>query len=201
MSPLTNEEKRLLLRLSRQALEARLGDGRTVDPQVEPGPDESKIPPRLRERAGVFVSLHESGELRGCVGFVESRLPLYRAVMDAALAAALDDPRFPPVCRAELYEIDIEISVLSSPHPITPGEIRIGIHGLMITQGKVRGLLLPQVAAERNWDPERFLEETCRKAGIASDAWRTGARAEAFEAEVFGEKQVNDQRSAGQALL
>ena len=114
-------------------------------------------------------------------------MPLYRAVIDAAIAASLHDPRFSPVAAAELLEIDVEISVLSQPLPITIEEIRIGLHGLIVTRGQARGLLLPQVAVERQWSPERFLEETCRKAGLARDAWLSGTRVEAFQADVFGE--------------
>src|SRR3990170_246545 len=87
-------------------------------------------------------------------------------------------------------EIAVEISVLSQPLPITMQEIQIGVHGLIITQGRMRGLLLPQVAAERQWSPEHFLEEPCRKAGLAGDAWKSGARVEAFQADVFGEKTL-----------
>ncbi|MBI3933631.1 MAG: AmmeMemoRadiSam system protein A [Acidobacteria bacterium] len=186
MSPLTNDERLFLLRLARRALEVRLENKPAVNLSLEA----PKFSPALRQRAGIFVSLHKSDELRGCVGFVEPRLPLYRAVMETALAAATEDPRFSPLAAAELSEIAVEISVLSQPLPITAREIRIGVHGLMITQGPVRGLILPQVAVERQWSPERFLEETCRKAGLACDAWRRGARVEAFQAVVFGEKSL-----------
>ena len=196
MSPLTNEEQLFLLRLARQALESCLEHKRAV----KLPPDASKLPAALRELAGLSVSLHKCGELRGCVGFVEPRLPLYRAVIDTALAAATQDPRFSPVEAAELSEIAVEISVLSQPLPITMQEIQIGVHGLIVTQGRMRGLLLPQVAAERQWSPEHFLEETCRKAGLACDAWKSGARVEAFQADVFGEKSLAE-RSAYRTLL
>ena len=185
MFPLTNEERLLLLRLARQTLETRLENKQAGELLG----DAFQFTATLRARAGVFVSLHRSGELRGCVGVVEPRLPLYRAVIDAAIAASLHDPRFSPVAAAELLEIDVEISVLSQPLPITIEEIRIGLHGLIVTRGQARGLLLPQVAVERQWSPERFLEETCRKAGLARDAWLSGTRVEAFQADVFGEKK------------
>ena len=177
MSPLTSEEKSWLLRLARHSLEARLTRG----PGTAAAPDLSLIPSPLREPAGAFVTLHKSGELRGCVGQVEPRLPLYRAVMEIAVAAALTDPRFAPVRADELAELELEISVLSPCRLISPDEIRIGVHGLLITQGSLRGLLLPQVAVERRWSAERFLEETCRKAGLNPGAWRS-ARLEVFEA-------------------
>ena len=186
MSPLTNEARVFLLRLARQAIGARLAGRRAGELLAET----SRAPAAVRERAGVFVSLHRSGALRGCVGLVESPLPLYRAVMDAAVAAATQDPRFPPLAAAELLEIELEISVVSQPQPVTLEKIRIGWHGLIVSQGRTRGLLLPQVAVERGWSPERFLEETCRKAGLAADAWQRGARVEAFQAEVFGEKTL-----------
>jgi AmmeMemoRadiSam system protein A len=108
--------------------------------------------------------------------------------METAVAAATQDPRFVSLAAGELTAIDVEISVVSPPLPVTLREIRIGSHGLVVTRGGSRGVLLPQVAAERNWSPERFLEETCRKAGLAVDAWREGARVEAFLVDAFGEK-------------
>jgi AmmeMemoRadiSam system protein A len=135
--------------------------------------------------------LHKRGELRGCIGVAEARLPLFLAVMEAAMAAALRDPRFAAVRAEEVADLEIEVSVLHAPtllaSPIRPESVEIGRHGLMITQGSARGLLLPQVATGRGWRPERLLGETCRKAGLPADAWRTGARVEIFEAEVFGE--------------
>jgi uncharacterized protein len=187
MSPLANEERLLLLRLARQALETRLKN----NPPSELPRKASGESAALRQRVGVFVSLHLSGELRGCVGFVEPRQPLHRAVIDSAVAAATRDPRFPPLAPAELPEVDVEISVVSQPRPVTVEEIRIGLHGLIVTLGRARGLLLPQVAAERNWSPERFLEETCRKAGLAADSWKGEARVEAFEADVFSERTLS----------
>jgi AmmeMemoRadiSam system protein A len=183
MSPLSSEEKTFLLRLARQTLESRLcGEGPPVAALAP-----SKSTPALRAPAGAFVSLHKQGELRGCVGMVEPRLPLYRAVMEAALSAAFADPRFPVLRASELGSLEIEISVLSPSRAIAPEQIQIGVHGLIVTQGRARGLLLPQVAVERGWGAEQFLEETCRKAGLARDAWRTGTKLEAFQAEVFGE--------------
>lgn len=148
------------------------------------------IPSRLKSPAGAFVSLHKKGLLRGCIGYIQATRPLYRTVMEAAEAAALHDPRFPPLQPAELPEVELEISVLSPFRAIRPEEIQVGAHGLMITQDRARGLLLPQVALDHHWDRERFLEETCRKAELPSDAWRRGATVEAFTAEVFSEALV-----------
>ena len=191
MSPLSSEEKSFLLRLARRAVEERLS-GATASV-----PDPSSQTPAMERPAGVFVTLHKQGELRGCVGMVEPRLPLYRAVREAAVAAAFADPRFAPLGATELADVDFEISVLSPSRPVTLEQIQVGAHGLIVTQGRARGLLLPQVAVERDWDARRFLEETCRKAGLAADAWRAGARVEAFQAEVFGERSLASKKPSG----
>jgi len=114
--------------------------------------------------------------------------PVYRAVAETARAAAFEDARFTPVTRAEAPHLQIELSILSPPKAIVAEEIEIGRHGLLISMAGSRGLLLPQVPVERNWDRVTFLEQTCRKAGLPSDSWQKGAGIEAFTAEVFGEK-------------
>jgi len=150
-------------------------------------------PPRAVEaegifarRAGVFVSLHVDGDLRGCIGHPAGDRPLASVVPQCAVAAATGDPRFSAVSPAELARCVIEISVLG---PITvvhdPGEIIVGRHGLIAEQGSRRGLLLPQVATEHGWDRDAFLERTCGKAGLPPDAWKRGATISRFEAEVF----------------
>jgi uncharacterized protein len=144
--------------------------------------------PHLAEHRGVFSSLYLDGRLRGCVGFVGALSPVYRAVADAAQAAAFADTRFPPVTIEEARGLAIELSILSAPERIAPAAIEIGRHGLLVTLAGHRGLLLPQVPVEHHWDSITFLGETCRKAGLAVDAWRRGATLEAFTAEVFGEK-------------
>ncbi len=183
MFPLTSDEKRFLLGLARQSLSAAVWKQRPDRP--------AELPLALYEPAGVFVSLHQRAAtqepLRGCVGFLEPRLPLWMAVCEAAAAAALQDPRFGPVRPEELPVLEVEISVLSASWPIDPEGVQIGQHGLIVTEGHSRGLLLPQVAAEHHWSAEQFLEQTCRKAGLRPDAWRHGAQIEAFTAEVFGE--------------
>ena len=182
MSPLTDDEKRFLLGLARRSLEASVRGEKRTRPQ--------EVPPRLESPAGAFVTLHEKGHLRGCIGYIQATHPLVRTVMEATEAAALHDPRFPPVQPAELPDVKLEISVLSPFRAVRPEEIQVGVHGLMISQHHARGLLLPQVALEHHWDRERFLEETCRKAGLPPDAWRSGATIEAFTAEVFGEEPL-----------
>jgi AmmeMemoRadiSam system protein A len=186
MSPLNNEHQDRLLGLARKSLEAavRAQSTRVVSLAV------AEIPSALAEAGSAFVSLHVLGTppaLRGCVGFLDRSKPLYQTVMEAAAAAALRDTRFPPVAPHELAGLSIEISVLSSFFNVGPEEIQVGVHGLVITLGARRGLLLPQVAVERNWTALRFLEETCRKAGLEPGAWRSGARIEVFTAQIFAE--------------
>jgi AmmeMemoRadiSam system protein A len=173
------EERRLLLRLAHDAILAAL-EKRELD---APPPT-----PHLAEPRGAFTTLHLGGELRGCVGYVFPVYPLYRTVAETAVAAALQDARFLPVTLEEARRLQIEISVLSPLRAIAAGEVEAGYHGLVITYGMRRGLLLPQVAVEHGWDRITFLEQTCLKAGVPPDAWQRGALIEAFTAEVFGEQ-------------
>jgi AmmeMemoRadiSam system protein A len=140
----------------------------------------------------VFTSLHIEGELRGCVGYVLPISPLYRAVAETARAAAFDDTRFYPVTLEEAPHLEIELSILSVPQPIHAEDVEVGRHGLLISMHGHRGLLLPQVPVEHNWDRTTFLEQTCRKAGLPVEAWKKGATIEAFVAEVFGDERARD---------
>jgi AmmeMemoRadiSam system protein A len=126
----------------------------------------------FNERRGVFVTLRNDGRLRGCIGVVEADTPLGDSVARCAAGAALQDPRFAPMRVADLSHLQIEISLLSQPQPIDINAIEIGRHGLIVSSGERRGLLLPQVAVEHNLDREQFLSETCRKAHLLRDAWR-----------------------------
>ena len=123
-------------------------------------------------RRGVFVTLEVHGKLHGCIGVIEPRDPLRESVVHCAQSAALHDPRFPPLRKAELPALQIEISVLSPLSPIDPNDVEIGKHGLVVATEDRRGLLLPQVSTEHHLSREEFLEETCRKAGLPRDAWR-----------------------------
>ncbi len=172
------QERQQLLSLAHAAIAAAL-EARELD--TTPPSD------HLAERRGAFTTLHLEGQLRGCVGYVFPAYSLYRTVAETAQAAAFRDARFPPVIAEEAPRLSVEISVLSPLAPITPEEIEIGRHGLVITYGTRRGLLLPQVPAEHGWDRDTFLEQVCYKAGLPPDAWRHGALIEGFTAEVFGE--------------
>jgi len=149
-------------------------------------PFESSL--HLSELRGAFTTLHLDQKLRGCVGYPNAIVPLYRTVIETARAAAFDDPRFAPLTLAEAREIKLTLSVLSPLEPIRAEEVEVGRHGLVITLHGHRGLLLPQVPVEHGWNRITFLEQTCRKAGLSANAWCEGAMIDAFTAEVFGDE-------------
>jgi AmmeMemoRadiSam system protein A len=175
----SSDERVLLLRLAHDSILSAL-EGREIP--LEPASA------HLAEPRGVFTSLYLGGHLRGCVGYVLPVSPVYLAVADTARASALEDSRFPAVTLAEAHHLEIELSILSPPQLISADAVEIGHHGLLISLAGRRGLLLPQVPTEHNWDRTTFLQQTCRKAGLSLDAWKNGATIEAFTAEVFGEK-------------
>lgn len=183
MSSLASGEKKLLLEIARHALVAAVERRESLD----------RLPGNeiAAEFGGAFVSLHRRARLRGCVGQIGRRQPLVYVVAYCAKAAALDDPRFEPVRRDELGDIEIELSILSEVQEIAPDRIEAGRHGLIVSRGAQRGVLLPQVATQFQWTALRFLEETCAKAGFAADAWKdSGTRIEAFTAEVIAETEL-----------
>jgi hypothetical protein len=173
------DERALLLRAAHQAIEGALR-GEELDIAAPSA--------HLAELRAAFTTLHLEGELRGCVGYAFPVYPLYRTVLETAIAAAYGDSRFWPVTEIEVPQLRIEISVLSPVFEVVPEEVEVSRHGLIVTQGQRRGLLLPQVPVEHGWDAERFLTESCIKAGLPPDAWKFGAKLEAFTAEVFGEE-------------
>lgn len=178
----STEERTQLLRLAHESILSAL-EGR----EIALGPPTS----HFAEPRGAFTTLYLHERLRGCVGYVLPINSVYRAVADTARAAAFEDTRFYPVTSDEARDLKIELSILSAPQPINPEDIEIGRHGLLISMAGYRGLLLPQVSVEHHWNRETFLEQTCRKAGLAADAWRKGATLEGFTAEVFGEKSAD----------
>jgi uncharacterized protein len=174
-------ERGALLRLAHEAI-ASLVSGRKLSFEAHD--------PHLEEPRGAFTTLYLQGELRGCVGYVLPVLPLYRAVVETARAAASQDTRFAPVDAEEVPHLQVSLSILSPLQPVKAEEIEIGKHGLVVTLGGQRGLLLPQVPVEQGWDRLTFLEQTCRKAGLFPDAWKAGAMLEVFTAEVFGDPDL-----------
>jgi AmmeMemoRadiSam system protein A len=190
MSSLAEREKQLLLQIARSAL--ALGVAAGADSAAGAG---NKSPLQdfpneefLQQPAGAFVTLHRRGRLRGCVGQLPGYDSLAEVVAHCARSAALHDSRFEPVQAAELSEIEVEVSVLSALENVTLEAIVAGKHGLVVSQGRQRGVLLPQVATQFNWSAQRFLEETCVKAGLDREAWKdTATRVQAFTAEVFSE--------------
>jgi uncharacterized protein len=177
----SDSDRCLLLQLAREAITAH------VEATPLPQPVMTGV---LARPGGAFVSLHNHGELRGCIGHIEATDPLGRVVLQCAVAACSADPRFPVVTAAELRELDIELSLLGGLEAIAgAADIEIGHHGVVVEQGGSRGLLLPQVAVEWRWSPETFLAHTCHKAGLPHDAWKKSARIWRFEAEVFGERR------------
>ncbi len=174
----TQEERSVLLQLAHEAILALL-ENRDRRPFL---PTE-----HLSELRGAFTTIYSQGKLRGCVGYPSAVSPLYKTVIETAQSAAFEDPRFVPVSLAEAPGLNISISVLSPVTPIRAEDVIIGRHGLIISEGVFRGLLLPQVPVEHGWDRITFLEQTCRKAGLPLNAWKSGAKIEAFTAEVFGD--------------
>jgi AmmeMemoRadiSam system protein A len=172
-------DQKQLLSVARLALEARVTGGRA--PAVAcTGP--------FALRCGAFVSIHNGEHLRGCLGRLTSDSPLGRTLAHLGAAVADSDPRFPAVSPLELPFLQIEISLLSREHEIASiEEIEVGRHGLIVEQGRARGVLLPQVATHHGWDRETFLDQTCVKAGLPRDAWRTGVQILVFEAFIFSE--------------
>ena len=176
---LSEEEKEELHRIARTVIEKKT--------RGEPLPAFEAETEKLGEERGAFVSLYKRGMLRGCIGSLQPSAPLLKTIEDMAQAAAFRDPRFRPVTEDELPHLDLEISVLTPLQEIDdPEEVQVGLHGIMIRKGRQSGLLLPQVATERNWDRTTFLEETCRKAGLPKTAWRDeDTKIYVFSADVF----------------
>ncbi len=181
MKPLFNpEEQRFLLELARRSIEAAIGGGGHSNPKV--------TEKKYLEKRGAFVSLKVDGRLRGCIGYPLPYKPLYKTVIEMAAAAATQDFRFAPLRPEELPRTKIEISVLTLPEAVKdPTEVEVGRHGIVISKGSCKGLLLPQVPQEYNWDRETYLCHGCLKAGLDENEWKRGAKIEVFEAQVFSE--------------
>ena len=181
MSEFLNErQKAFLLDLARKAVTAAATGGPTVEPAT--------ADPVMLAKRGAFVTLKVGGELRGCIGYPLPYKPLAETVAGMAVAAATQDTRFEPIASADLALLEIEISVLTLPRPVADvKEIVVGRDGIIVSQGHRSGLLLPQVPTEYGWDLETYLRHGCLKAGLPPGAWKTGAKIEVFEAQVFSE--------------
>jgi|Deesub1362A_J573_1020465.scaffolds.fasta_scaffold00660_6 hypothetical protein len=152
----------------------------------------------FEEKRGVFTTLNKNHNLRGCIGFPYPIKRLDEAIIESAIAAAVDDPRFPPVVIEEMEDISVEVTVLTPPEKLNvrkeelPNHIEIGRHGLMVSSGYFSGLLLPQVAVEYNFDEEEFLSQTCMKANLPPDCWlMENVDVFRFEGQIFQEKEPN----------
>jgi AmmeMemoRadiSam system protein A len=182
--PLTTHHQTVLLTIARKAIETCVLTG---DVYIEPREEKA-----LNTRQGCFVSIKQNERLRGCIGNFQSEWPLYREVAEMACAAATKDPRFYPMTKEDLQNFQIEISVLSPLQKITAyDDIMVGEHGIYLEKGYHRGVLLPQVAVEYGWDRMTFLSQTCTKAGLPADAWKSeDADIYIFNAQIFGDTQA-----------
>jgi AmmeMemoRadiSam system protein A len=148
--------------------------------------------PELLQKAGAFVTLKKHGHLRGCIGLIEGIKPLYETIIEMAIAASTQDPRFSPVTEDEIADLEIEISVMTPLRRIeNPEDVQVGTHGILMRRGFRSGLLLPQVATEQGWDRTTFLQHTCLKAGLPTNAW-SDPKTEiyVFSAQVFHETDL-----------
>ncbi len=179
------EERKILLNAARKSIES-IFTNESV-PQI----DYEKYP-ELQKRLGAFVTLTINKQLRGCIGYIFTDKTLYDTVCDAAISAAINDPRFPPLTAGELEKISIEISILSEPFPMNSyDDIIVGKHGLILEEPGRRALLLPQVPIEHNLDRNQFLSALCQKAGLYGDCWKQKQlKINLFTAEVFSEEDL-----------
>ena len=196
-SRISKDEGEFLVKLARKAVSEYLTNFTKIETP-------SDTPTKLFEKRGVFVTIekivrNEEGlwrrELRGCIGFPEPIYPLVEATIEAAISAATEDPRFPPMLSEELKNVVFEVSVLTKPELViyqTPSElvekVKVGRDGLIIEKGMFKGLLLPQVPIEYGWNTEEYLSQACLKAGLPPDAWKySGIKVYVFQAQIFAE--------------
>jgi AmmeMemoRadiSam system protein B/AmmeMemoRadiSam system protein A len=182
---LNKNQRKRLLEIARSAIEHYLKTGKKMEL--------SEQDPVLLKEMGAFVTLHKHGELRGCIGNLVARGPLYLTIRDMAIAAAVEDYRFMPLNLSEVKDIEIEISVLSPLERVdSTDKIEMGKHGVLVRRGFNSGVFLPQVATQTGWSKEKFLSELCEhKAGLPADAWKDkSTEIYIFSAEVFSEKEV-----------
>lgn len=181
---LNEQEQVAALKLARSTLERAFDKNNLLD-------EEYKKHPIFNEKRGVFVTLHKEGDLRGCIGLIETPdIPLGEAIQEMALSAAFNDHRFSPLEADELPFVDVEVSVLTPPAKTTVDDIEMGKHGVIVRKGLNSGVFLPQVATETGWTKEQFLNQLCsQKAGLSERCWQDPeVEILSYEAQVFGEK-------------
>ena len=187
MSALTDKDRYALLRLARSAIDSELIKGHAIQRPED-------LSAALTEKRGCFVTLHKEGALRGCIGTIEPEASLVNGVEENALNAAFRDPRFPPLSKEELPEIEIEVSVLTPPRVIEfsdekdlKAKLKPDIHGVILSHGWQRSTFLPQVWKQLP-DTEDFLGNLCQKAGLERTCWKDqGTTVKVYEAEYFSE--------------
>jgi len=191
-SKLSDSDGIILVKTARKAVTEFLSNGNKMKMEAD-------LEKKFSFNSGVFVTLNKNDGLRGCIGFPMPVKKLSRAIVDGAIAAATEDPRFPPVATKELDSITFEVTVLTPPMEIDVSDpieylskIKVGRDGLIISHSFYSGLLLPQVPGEYGWNVEEFLQHTCHKAGLEKDFWKSGkAKIERFEGIVFKEETPN----------
>jgi len=189
---LSDSDGVILVNTARQAVTEFLSNGNRIKLETE-------YEKKFSFDSGVFVTLNKPDGLRGCIGFPMPEKKLSRAIVEGAIAAATEDPRFPPVTTKELDDIMFEVTVLTLPMEIDVSDpmeyltkIKVGRDGLIVRHSFYSGLLLPQVPSEYGWSVEEFLQHTCHKAGLEKDFWKSGkAKIEKFEGIVFKEETPN----------
>lgn len=186
---LSDDEGRLALKLSRDAIEAYISDGKRINPA------DYNLGDLFDEKRGVFVTINKNGMLRGCIGLPYPMMELKDAIVEAAISAASSDPRFPSLSIDELEKIELEVTILTEPVKLDlkpkdrPNGIVVGKHGLIVRRGTHHGLLLPQVPVEWGWNVREFLEQTCLKAGLTPDMWLDDkTEISTFEGQIFNER-------------
>ena len=182
------EEKKVMLQIARDSIASIYDSNITTEVEY------TKFP-ILNSEKGAFVTLTENHDLRGCIGYIISDMPLHKTIEDAARQAAIGDPRFPKLTKEEFPKIEIEISILSEPFPMESyDDIIVGTHGLILTEQGMRGLLLPQVPIEHNMNKEEYLSALCNKSGFHHSLWKERTlNIEMFTATVFSEEDIENE--------
>jgi len=177
----SEKEKNELLKIARNAVTGYIEKNQKVYPDVQND--------KFLQKRGVFVSLYVNEDLRGCIGYPLPYKELYKAIVDNAISAASEDIRFQSIVSEEIDKLKIEISVLTVPESVNDySDIKVGEHGILVSKGNNKGLLLPQVPVKYGWNREEYISHGCLKAGLPNDEWRRGVEIKVFKAIVFSEE-------------